>query len=326
MDVAAKAFRHQAVTPTIRVWMLQRGTRTPHPELLAAFRAVLNPGIDDATFRTLIVVLHQNQDRAAFPRAELMLDDPRADVRAVSAAFLYALGRIHVAPVLARAMRSGVSVHHFGIIKSLLPANRRVADPILDAIAAHLKDEKNVTLLIQQIEYLGMHRHQKARHALKPFLLHPNEKVAEKAFDVLVGLSGSIQEDTLRPLLTGDDVGRRLWAAEALRRRGDTTGVGVVLETLRKGSADQRRDAAAMLASFTMDLAVEPLIAALADENVQVRGAAYAGLAKLLARLYPYRRFNLGATAYGPNADPAVRRAAIDLIHAWWNANKSADW
>jgi HEAT repeat protein len=241
-------------------------------------------------------------------------------------AYLHELGWSDQAAPLGSDLAEGVGHVEFGFVQQVLSTGRRVPDPVLDGVAARLGREKDAALLVKEIAFLGSHRHAKARPALRPLLAHPNEAVARAAFDVLVLLSGPVDEDTLRPLLAGPDAARRLWAADGLRRRDDHAGLPEAVRALRSGAVPERRTAARLLGGYVTDLSVPPLLDALADENVEVRGAAGEALARLLSNLFPYRVFDLRTTGWAPDADPATRGAAIATLRAWWDANRAADW
>ena len=71
---------------------------------------------------------------------------------------------------------------------------------------------------------------------------------------------------------------------------------------------------------------MNPLTDALLDRHAAVRTRAFAGLARVLAFLFPYRRFNLALTGYAPIAPEETRRSAAEAIRSWWEENRAEDW
>lgn len=328
-DVAggiAEALQAKDVGATIRYRMLSRVGWPRDARLRDAVRANLERGAPIPVLVQVLSRLHGVRDREAIPRIRGLLRDPRPGVRALAAAWLYDAGDTRQAKTLAENLRAGVGYAEFLQISRILAANRRVADGILDAVVQRASEETNPTLLLQQIAFLGQHRYAQARPVLRRLLHHRDDRVSRAAFDVLVTLAGPLREDTIGPLLAGADVDKRLWAAEALRQRDDHRGLQVVAAILRSGTVPQRVGAAGLLASFTSDDAVEPLLDALADAHLDVRKAALTGLARLVRRLFPYRAVDLGLTGYAPGTPQAQRAAAIATIRAWWRGVRGEDW
>lgn len=312
---------------TVRSRMLSRIGWPREARLRDVVRDQLQTGAPVLILVQVTARLHRYRDREAIPRLRGLLGDERPGVRALAAAWLYDAGDIGRAKTLAESLRGGIGYAEFLQVSRILAANRRVDDAILDAVVARAAEEGNATLLLQQIAFLGQHRYAKARPVLKQLLHHPSsERVARAAFDVLVTLTGPLRDDTIGPLLAGDDVDKRLWAAEALRQRDDARGLVVAAEVLKMGSVPQRASAAALVASFTGDEAVDPLLGALADPHVDVRKAALTGLGKLFGRLFPYRQIHLTSTGYAADAPEAERTAGLRTIRAWWASVRNEDW
>ncbi len=74
------------------------------------------------------------------------------------------------------------------------------------------------------------------------------------------------------------------------------------------------------LGQFRVRAALPPLLDALADDDAQVRRDAFTGVARLLPALFPYRRFDMRAAGYQPDAAPAQRAAGLAALRAWWQA------
>lgn len=326
VDATVAALKSEITNATVRSRMLSRVGWPRDERLRAAVRANLVVGAPVPVLVQITAVTHRYRDRESVPPMRSLLQDARPGVRALAAAWLYDAGDTQQTKTLAENLEAGAGYAEFLQISRILAANRRVADEILDAVVARTAAEKNVTLLLQQIAFLGQHRYTKARLELRTLLLHPDEKVARAAFDVLVTLTGPLRDDTIRPLLEGKDIDKKLWAAEALRQRDDPRGLAVAADILRHGTVPQRVGAATLLASFTSDDAVEPLFAGLEDAHADVRQAALTGLHRLLRRLFPYRHIDLTLTGYAPDAPEALRGAGLRTIRAWWAEVRGADW
>ena len=314
------------IVPSTRVLMLRRLGWRLHPRVLEGVRALLKPAHDKTVLVQVFHILYRERDRKAAPFLGRLLRDARPGVKAIAATLLYDLGQTARAKELAVCLRGGIAYAEFTLVARILSANRRVTDEILDAATERLAEETNVTLITQQMTFLGRFRHAKARPVLRKLIQHKTESVARAAFDLLVEMSGPVREDTLKPLLDGDDVERKLWAAEALRRRDDLTGIGAVLDVLRSGNVPQRAAAAGMLADYVEDRTVEPLLSAMLDDHMDVRAAAFKSLSTLLWRLFPYRWFDLPGTGYTARADVATREKAVTVIRKWWEATRNEDW
>lgn len=326
VDGIVEALADEGASHVARTRMVSRLGWPKDERLRDAVRDQLRVGAPVSLLVQIAARLHRFRDRAAIVRLRALALDPRPGVRALAAAWLYDAGELRQAQVLATQLKNGIPYAEFKQVAQMLAANRRVDDAILDAVVARLADEKNVTLLLQQIAFLGQHRHAKARGALRKLLLHANERVSRAAFDVLVRLTGRLREETIGPLLDGNDIDKRLWAAEALRQRDDRRGLAVAVDVLGTGTVPQRVGAAALVASFVTDEAVEPLLDALEDPHLDVRRAALGGLSRLLGRLLPYRVLKLTSTGYAADADAPARAAALETLRAWWRSVRSEDW
>jgi len=324
--VVAEALHAPDVTPTERIRMLDQLGWPDEPSLRESIRALLAPTADLAVLVRVVSTLHRAGDRDAVPALEALLATADPDRRGLAAALLYDLGRVEQAAVVASCIRRRMGTAALAEVVAILSPDRRVTDEILDAATGRLGGERDPRRLLLLIGLVGAHRHLGARNALRDLLGHGNAAVSRAAFDVLVRLSGPLQEDTLRPLLGGPDPGKRLWAAEALRRRDDLSGLPVVVEVAKTGTVPLRRQAVALLASFTTDEAVEPLIDALVDDHLDVRRAAVSSLARLIGRLFPYRTVDLGLVGYHPEVEERERHAAAQRMRAWWGSARRADW
>jgi HEAT repeat protein len=89
--------------------------------------------------------------------------------------------------------------------------------------------------------------------------------------------------------------------------------------TLARDPGPHRAEALRVLGGFRVKEAVPPLLAALEDNELAVRNAAFLGLQSLLLDLFPFRRFDLAST-YSASAPEAQRREGAARISAWWQA------
>ncbi len=313
------------VPQTPRLWMLARLPTASPPEALDAARSLVAPGQPIAVVAAVLRRMQIRQDRATMVRATRLLSDPRAGVRAMGAAYLLRMGLAPRADDLAKAIAAGIGLAELAVVEELLEPLARVPPVVLDAVAERLAVEPSPWIAVRWIGVLARYHDTNARPALQKLVSHRNTTVARAAFDALVALAGPLTGETLRPLLEQPSVSRRLWAAEALRRRDDDAGLPVVLLALAKGAPAERVEAARILGGFREDAAVEPLLDALEDPHVGVRTEAGKRLEGVLAALFPYRTISFAATGWAPDAPEETRRTAVGAIRAFWEAHRGRD-
>lgn len=308
--------------------MLNRLHGVNHPDVRRAIRGLITADAEVTVISSAFYVLHNQKDRDALALCrELLEKDERGGVRALAAAYLYRFGETERAADLAREIRSGeIGSTEFFRVETMLKASGHVSVEILDALSDALEDETNTSVLSRVISMLADFRYRKAIPAIRKLLAHENRTVAKAAFDALASIPGALDGDSLRPLLNSEDADRRLWAADALRRMDDLTGIGKVIEILAKGTDTQRYEAARILGGFRKAEAVEPLIDALTDGYQSTRSNAANSLRSVLQSLYPYRRFDLKTAGYDYNAPDATRKAAQARIRDWWTNHRDRDW
>ncbi|MFV1959778.1 MAG: HEAT repeat domain-containing protein, partial [Planctomycetota bacterium] len=326
VPVMVMALTGKDLPPSTRIWMLRRLPIHAPPSLLDGVRSLLVPGADLSVLLLVTQEMHVRQDRAAMVRYSRLLADARPGARAVAAAYLLRMGHTRRAAELAAALALGPGGPELRQVEVLLATLPRVPPPVLEAVTQRLGVERRPSLKIQAIRFLARFRHTKARPVLHRLLDDRIPAVRKAAFDAIVTLASPLTEDTLRPVLADEDVDRRLWAADALRRRDDVEGLPVVIMALQKGTDAQRVAAARILGGFRTDGAVEPLLDAMEDDQPGVRAAALRSAQAVLASLFPQRRLVLTTTGYAADAPPEVRREAVDRIRRWWETYRNADW
>jgi HEAT repeat protein len=309
--------------------MLYRLYNATHPKVIAAVRELLRPDEETIIIGQALELLANRQDKEALAAAEKLLKDAdRSSVRAMAAAWLLRMGVTERAADLARELREGgIDVNEFFRVKNLLWPMQRLSEEVLDAVVEMLeKSEDNVSVLQSAVELIAKYRHRKAIPLLKRLLNHENRQVAKAAFEGLAGLSGALDPETLLPMLVAEDLDRRLWAADALRRMDDPSGLAPVIEILKSGTQTQRIDAARILGGFRAQAAVEPLLAAMLDEDLSVRVNAGNSLQTVFSAIFPYRRLDFATVGWTYNAPPDVRAAAVAKIREWWTQARTKTW
>jgi HEAT repeat protein len=327
-DWIVEGLEAQDVPANERLYMLNRLIGTNHPRVTQAVLDVLRPEEEETFLSSALYVLHFQRDDATMPSVRKLLElDERPSVRAMAAAYLYRFGEVERSAELIEALsESGIGSSPFSRVTYFLEQGGRVAPEILDAVAALLATETNVSVLREAIEFLAEMRYRKSLARIRKLLEHRNDMVAKAAFEALIELGGGMDAETLRPLLDAEEVGARLRAADALRRMGDPSGFPVVLAALKEGNDLQRVEALRALGGFPREEAVGPLLDALLDDNLSVRSAAHTSLGQVWRALFPYRRIDLSTAGSVVTADEGERRAAVGRIRAWWEANRDRDW
>ncbi|MHC4670723.1 MAG: HEAT repeat domain-containing protein [Planctomycetota bacterium] len=319
--VIVKALEADVPSGTL-VSMISRLYLVRSDRVQEAVRALLEPKQEAMVIGAALSHAHGVQDEEAVPAAQKLLADGRAGVRAMAAAFLHRFGEEAGAAALAEAIKTGdVSYSDFSRVKSMLSSTSGVPRTLLDALTERIEQESQASYVAAMIDMLKRYRHAKAVPALKRLLDHASAQVAKAAFEALAGMTGTMTRDALRPLLAADDRSRALWAADALRRMDDGSGLPVVLDVLRTGGA-KRAEAAEILGGFRVEAAVDPLLAALMDDSASVRSQAFTSLGYVWRTLFPYRRLDVGATGYAPNGTADARGTAVQALRAWWEANR----
>ncbi|MDH3593123.1 MAG: HEAT repeat domain-containing protein, partial [Planctomycetota bacterium] len=353
--VVAKALLDPAATIEIKKQMMTRlsyGRAPADKAVAAAIRAHLDPAHHPTVICGALRVIAGQADPDATPAVEKLVADARPGVRAVALAFLYGAGDDARAGPLAELFGTGdVPYHELWTADVLLRDRKGVAAAIPGALVKLLTTTKDVQYLRGLIGILERMRHRAAVPELRKLIEHKDTSVSQLAARAVATLTGAAvptptgaggleSNDTvalakliktrdtakLAAWLADKNPARRLMAADALRRMDDPSGLPAVIAEMRDEVSTQHYLAVLILGKFVDRRAVPPLLDTLAHPEARVRRRARYGLQKLLQRLFPYRRLELGLTGYTAYGDDDKRAAAIETIRAWWQANKDAGW
>ena len=308
-----RALRTKGLSDPIRVRMISALFNVRAPEIAQALREFLIPGHSPAVVGGVLQHFHQLKDRSVLPACKRLLEETHPGVRAMAAAYLLAYGGPEHAGELAAAIESGsLDSASFSRVRYLL-RSVRLPDRVLEALVKFIAARPSAYTLRAAIELLEKHQYEKALPALRELLQDPNSQVAKAAFEALAGWPGALEKQRLQTMLSRANRERRAWAADALRRMDDLSGLPAVLDLLETGTTGQRRDAARMLGGFRVAAAVEPLLATLDSADPTTRAQARTSLGQVLRTLFPYRRLDVTQTT-----PQALRR--------WWTANREQEW
>jgi len=294
----------------------------------AGVNAAVRRFVTDNGERRLVVAaldyLHDAEDRGAISTAEAVLDSKDASIRAAAAGWLMRFGQSERATQLAKEfLDDELDYLTYLRIQEFL-RDVEVPHAVLDAAARRARVETSSFYVGRLLDLLVEKGYAKAASVIRELIDHEDEKISEIAFERLSRMGGAFQEDEIRKLLESDDPARRLFAADALRKRDDLSGYSIVLEAMKE--ATLRRDAAKMLGSFRRPESVPPLLTALMDSDSTVRSYAARSLEDVWKAIFPYRRLSLKEAGYVSSDPDAQREAALRLIRAWWKSHKDADW
>ena len=323
LTVIAKALRAEGVAAAPRSAMLRALGRVRDERIDASARELLHAKQNTAVLQAALDYLWAAEDPLVAQRLNGLIHEP--SLRGQTALLL-----------AAAALAWGVEDGGKALIKTL-PATRvvgratwaflerasKLSPELLAAVATHAERCKNPASLRAATSLLVARRAKEAVATLRRIAASGNKRLAEIGLAKLAELPGELEPKDLRAMLEGTAPRLQLFAAETLRRRDDLSGLSTVLR-LAKSRDKERVEAVRILGGFVISVAVQPLIDALNDNDARVRNEAYRGLARLLPRLFPFRRFDLARTGYAPNASAAERGAAVRQINAWWQKNRSA--
>jgi HEAT repeat protein len=318
----------EGVDETVRIRMIYRVSGIREPKVLEALRRFLAPGARLMPLGAALSVLSNSSDRDSAAVVRKLLEDTRAGVRAMAAAWLFKMGEPDAAEHLVKALSTGkVESNEFSRMYSLLYSTPGLPEPVLEVLTELLSDpDASSTVLMNSARLLARSRYRKAVPALRRLLTHSNDMVAKAAFEALLALDGGLSAETVRPMLEAKDPERRLLGADALRRLNDRSGLPVVLKILAEGEATDRAEAARVLGGFRVAAAVNPLLTALADRNSTVRERAQYSLTTVLGSLFPYRRIDVASVGYSWSATPEANRSAIAALRAFWEEHRGRGW
>ena len=307
-------------------FMIGRTRMLDLPEIHDALRKLLTSKRGTMNIYSLLDGFGRAGYAGAMAEARALLADARPGVRAVVLAYLIRFGEAERIGELAEVIgEGGLDVSSFTRAMTLLEALRVEDERIVEAIARRCREESNASLAAAMVRALAAQRWRKAIPMLKELVEDERPLVTKAAFEALIELRAAPDADALARMLAGDDPSRALQAARALRRMDDRSGLDMVIRIARL-EPDLRRDAVEILGGFRDAKAIEPLLEAMLDEDVSTRSYAERGLRATLQTVFPYRRFDLGATGYDARRSKAERSAAVERIRAWWNEHRDADW
>jgi HEAT repeat protein len=328
IGAVVEVFTRRDLEPGVLSYCLSSIYSLRDPGLLKAIRSLIEPDAEPSVLGPVLNHLSTVKDAEARPIAEKLLVATSASTRALAAAFLMKLGDESRADVLAEALKSADFPYSTFIqMQSMLSNGPRLPEVVLDALLAIVEAEPAGWGLQVVIGHLGDAGYAKAAPTLRKLLDREDAMIGKAAFDALSKIPGGLTPENVQSLLTGGDEARRVSAAEALRRADDFSGLAAVTDVLKNGkNATAKVDAARALGGFRVRAAIEPLMDALADENLSVRANAQSSLQSLLTALYPYRRIDLSLTGYNSSSTPAANAEAITKIKAWYQSAKDSDW
>ncbi len=296
------------------------------PAVVRAAKGLVRGDATPAVVGSALYYLEYAQDPTAKAVAEPLLSHASPGMRAIAAAFLFRMGEEDKGDDLAAAMKTReIPYAEFLRVQPFLYNAPRLPEALLDVFLAFLDDPPSGWSVSVLMSHLGASAYSKAIPVLRRFLDSKEAGLAKAAFDALSQIPGGLDAATLKAILDGDDEARKIAAAQALRRADDLSGLPVVLDVLAHGKTS-KEDAARTLADFRVSAAVEPLLAAMADDKPLVRTYASQSLATVLATLFPYRRLNFATVGWDANAAAPARESALKRIRSWWDANRSKDW
>lgn len=328
LPVVVEALRAEGVPTLARNYMLNRLHLVADPGILPPLREMLAPGEDASLLGSVVNLLHQRRDEGAVPAFRKLLSaDDRPGVKAMAAAWLYAMGEAERAGTLADLIRGGdLGSSEFLRVKTILVAGKTLDPAVLDALTDLLETDASAWVLTRAVEVLARFRHRAAAAGIRRHLGSKDRYLSRAAFDALAEMGEVPDEAELEALLDSEEPDVRLRAADALRRMDVHVGFSAVVAVLREGTELQRRDAAEALGGFRIPDAVPPLLDALLDPGLSVRSQARTSLAGVLSTLFPYRRLDLASAGYDWSGPEAARKDAVEAIRKWWAANREKDW
>ncbi|MCP5070933.1 MAG: HEAT repeat domain-containing protein [bacterium] len=258
-------------------------------------------------------------------RAKSASEEPRVRVLA-GAWMLYVDDPAGLEPFISALETGEVDYSTFSTFQSWFYVKGSLDPKAQAAIADRLSEETNSSFITVGLRLLAKLGYANLKGLAESLLEDSNESIATAAFEALAGMSGGLNADVLRKLLAeSPDDGRRLLAAEALRKMDDDSGLEVVLG-IAKDNAAKRSEAARVLGGFRIRRVVDPLIEMLSDPDQTVRQKASYSLGYVWTSLFQYRRLQLQAAGYAYTKSPAENSAAVAKIRAWWQAHKDGTW
>lgn len=318
LAVLAKAIA--SAGPDERIGVLNSAWGFDDPRVLAAIRDYLRPDGNSAVVTSALQHLRQNEKgRSPATEARAVELTTAGDVAVRAAALAWLAGGEGDPHALALAELLRDDPQRFWAIDRLLDRDRKLAAPLVEAIAKALAGARSKYDVTQTAALLRSQSADLAAQALRQLLDKGSDDVRAAALEALAALPGGLEPKLLRDMLQNGTPAQQIVAASTLRRMDDPSGLPVLLALLPKAGAD-KAECARALAGFRSRDVIPPLLGCLDDTNQMVRQYAWNGLQTLLRDLFPYRRFDFAKSGYDPNG--GNRSAGIATLRAWYAAVK----
>jgi hypothetical protein len=319
------AMRAQKVSVTERITMVKRVQGITNPEVLAAIRENLTPGVNRRLLTAVLDSMWRTQDSQGIGIVEKLLRHRKTTVSAqgLCAAYLVARGGHVHGPALAKILADAQAISTS--IRTYVERIRRPTHVVLDGLTAHVRKTKKILSMRWALDFLRKNHHRNLLPLLRETTLRKNETIARTALAILAQNPEDLPPKDLRKMLASEKPIVALFAAKQLRRRDDLSGFPRALELAKREDKDMdkyRVEAVKVLGGYREDRAVQPLIDLLKNKNASVRSTAVKQLNYVLADLFPYRRFDFSKTGYTATGSAMKRRAGIETIQKWWDDNK----
>lgn len=194
----------------------------------------------------------------------------------------------------------------YALINAIQSRNDRAVLPRLRAL---LERSTNVTVRTALIRTLAVMKDKESVPLLTTLSNSDDAAVAKAALTALQQIEGRSGLDLSRQAGSSDDPYQRLEASEKLLQRDDPRGFDGLKSVLEKGAASHRQRAIAILSNSRRRESADLLVGLVEDSDAQVAQAARGALVTVLSALYPYQKFDAGAS-------PASMRE-------WWSRQRS---
>jgi serine/threonine protein kinase/HEAT repeat protein len=268
---------------------------------------------DVSSRRLALEEIGDSADRAALPLVTAALDDANPEVRRAAAQAAAAVGKSGdtalVGALAAAGQRSGGALALEIFVARLRLGDASVVGDLQRALSAKAGDPmarlRAATAMAEKgrIKAPQLHAAIAAAPAAKRALKWP-------AYAQLFQLGDDANfARELEAAIKGKDPVARIDAAQTLARSGDPDGKSALAEIARNGSAQDRLDAASVLAELGDDAAAAQLVATLADPQLRAQAACALGRAHFAGARAPLQ------TMLGDH-DSAARLAAAASLQS----------
>lgn len=290
-------------------------------EITAALRKVLETETDESLRSRLIDLLVAHRDSDALPLFRKIAANSGDTLRFEARAALVKLGDSTALEELLSDLEGGrIPINS---LFRVMDAFRVVGTAtVADRLRAAVESLTDSSTRVQVVRTLAQMRDRKSLPLFHKLASESDAIVAQAALDAILELAGRSEIDNLRKILSHSNTEIRLRAAEVLIALDDLSGLDAVREELSNSTVSWRRRAVNVLLTCRRREAVELLLLAMADADLQVRTTASTALVSTLSALFPYVKFDLKKAGYDPTSeDRVLREKSIERIRAWWNEN-----